>query len=84
MSVTNVAHSAGLAPSTACYHLDVLVKAGLAVRTVRGRKSVYSWSRSRWQLVCASAPTPRTSHHGDGNRLPAPEKEILTVTARPP
>jgi DNA-binding transcriptional ArsR family regulator len=74
LTLTEAARQAGLASSTACYHLSVLVNAGLAVRAVRGRKSVYRWSPHRWQLVCTSARTPRASDHGDGNRPPASDK----------
>jgi len=74
--LTEAAREAGLSPSTACYHLDVLVKAGLVTRTIRGRKSVYRWSPRRWQLVCTTARTPRVSHRAEADRHPASEKEI--------
>jgi DNA-binding transcriptional ArsR family regulator len=56
MSVTNVASAMGLAPSTVSHHLSALVRAGLAVRAVRGREAIYRWSPNRWQLVRTTSP----------------------------
>jgi DNA-binding transcriptional ArsR family regulator len=63
-SLTMAAHTAGLSVSTTAHHLSVLVEAGLAIKTVRGRESIYRWSRNRWQLVCARPPAPTTPEEG--------------------
>ncbi len=76
LPLTEAARRAGLAPSTACHHLAVLVKAGLATRTVRGRKSIYRWSARRWQLVCTRA---QGSHRGHPDRPTAPDKDIIAA-----
>lgn len=56
MSLTNVADDMGLAPSTVSHHLTVLVKAGLATKTVQGREAIYRWSQNRWQLTRVAPP----------------------------
>ena len=60
--LTDAARMIGISPATACYHAHILVAAGLATRTVRGRRVIYGWPRSRWQLVrVRTGPTPATS-----------------------
>lgn len=59
-SVTDTARLTGLAVSTTAFHLDHLVRAGLATKTPRGRKAIYKWTRARWQLVCMRPPAPTT------------------------
>ncbi len=57
-SVTRAAHSVGLAISTTAFHLDHLVRAGLVVKSPRGRECIYRWSRSRWAFTRMSPPAP--------------------------
>jgi DNA-binding transcriptional ArsR family regulator len=57
-SLSDAAAIVGVSPATAHRHLDVLTKAGLVSKTVRGRKSIYRWSRSRWQFVRMSPTAP--------------------------
>jgi DNA-binding transcriptional ArsR family regulator len=49
--MTDAARMVGVSPATASYHLHVLTAAGLATRTVKGRRIIYRLPRSRWQLV---------------------------------
>lgn len=49
--MTDAARVVGISPATASYHLQVLTAAGLATRTVKGRRVFYRWPRSQWQLV---------------------------------
>ena len=59
---TDAARRVGISPATASYHLHVLAAAGLATRMVKGRRVLYKWPCSRWQLVrVATTPTPATS-----------------------
>ena len=55
-SLTETARKMNLSASTTAYHLAILVQAGLATRTVRGRECIYAWSRNRWQLVLERPP----------------------------
>jgi DNA-binding transcriptional ArsR family regulator len=57
-SLTTAAHMIGVSPSTAAFHLDHLVRAGLATKTPRGREAIYKWSPIRWQLVRTTSPAP--------------------------
>jgi DNA-binding transcriptional ArsR family regulator len=50
-SVVEVSRSAGVAPSTAHYHLRVLEHAGLVERHKRGRERVYRWGPHRLSLA---------------------------------
>lgn len=52
MHLGEAAEAAGIAPSTASWHLGQLVAAGLAVRQRRGRRCKYTWGPLRWSLVC--------------------------------
>jgi len=56
--LTTAASMVGVSPATAAHHLAVLMSAGLVTKTVKGRKSIYRWSRSRWQLVRIPPPAP--------------------------
>ena len=58
MPLTTAAATVGVSPATAHHHLDVLVRVGLVSKTVKGRKAVYRWSRSRWQFVRQPPPAP--------------------------
>src|SRR5271166_1275187 len=66
-SLSTAAATVGIAPSTAHRHLDVLVRAGLVVKAVRGRKAIYRWSKSRWAFTRMSPPAstmPSTTAEG--------------------
>ena len=56
LSLTDAAHEAGLAPSTAHHHLVQLVDAGLAVRQRRGRQRIYKWGSTRASLHFEHVP----------------------------
>lgn len=73
--LTDAARMVGISAATACYHAHILVAAGLATRTVRGRRVIYGWPRSRWQLVrvrtgptTATSAVPKRSYGGDVSR----------------
>ena len=51
LCLTEAAAAAGIAPSTASFHLDHLVAAGLATKRRVGRRRVYAWPRWRMELV---------------------------------
>ena len=55
-TLTEVARQANLAVSTAAFHLTQLLDAGLVTKVVKGRRTIYRWSRSRWALVRLAAP----------------------------
>jgi predicted ArsR family transcriptional regulator len=57
-SLSVAAATVGISPATAHAHLVVLQKAGLVSRSVKGRKAIYGWSRSRWQFVRQTPPAP--------------------------
>src|SRR4051794_39801115 len=59
MHLGRAAEAAGIAPSTASWHLGQLVTAGLAVRCRTGRRCIYRWGPLRWSLV-GTAPGPAT------------------------
>jgi DNA-binding transcriptional ArsR family regulator len=56
--LTEAARLSNVSVSTAAHHLSALMAAGLATKTVRGRKAVYRWSRSRWALTRMAPPAP--------------------------
>jgi DNA-binding transcriptional ArsR family regulator len=67
-SVTETAQRVGLAVSTTGFHLDHLVRAGLATKAPRGRQRIYRWSRSRWALARMSPPAaPMTPTEGSAS-----------------
>jgi len=51
MTVTQAAAAIGVAPSTAFYHYEVLVEAGLVKRKGRRRGCRYVWPDHTWDLV---------------------------------
>ncbi len=72
MDVTRIAAAAGISTGTACFHLALLVQAGLLVRRRRGRRSVYSWGPTRCSI---RFEPPATAHTGaDGGRVQAGEQ----------
>jgi len=58
LALTDAAAAVGISPATAHAHLVVLQKAGLVSRSVKGRKVIYGWGRSRWQFVRQTPPAP--------------------------
>jgi DNA-binding transcriptional ArsR family regulator len=50
LSVEEIASLAGVAKSTASYHVGVLQAAGLVKRRRKGHKVIYSWGEARWVL----------------------------------
>src|ERR1700722_834163 len=57
-SLCVAAAAVGVSPATAHHHLDVLTKAGLVSKSLRGRQALYRWSCSRWQFVRMAPPAP--------------------------
>jgi len=58
--VTDVAREMGIAPSTAAFHIAVLVRARLAVRRGKGaRRPTYSWGSLRCSLSFTDATAAR-------------------------
>ena len=60
MNVTEAARRAGLATSTTCFHLAVLLDAGLVERKRKGRTCIYRWGATRCSIHFEPAP-PTTS-----------------------
>jgi DNA-binding transcriptional ArsR family regulator len=57
-TLSDAAATVGISPATAHHHLDVLVRAGLATKTARGRTAIYRWSKSRWAFTRLPPPAP--------------------------
>ncbi len=51
MTVTQAAVAVGVAASTAFYHFEVLIEAGLVKRKGRRRGCRYVWPSHTWDLV---------------------------------
>jgi ArsR family transcriptional regulator len=61
MSVTDLASSSGLVPSTVCHHVKQLVEVGLAVRKRKGRHTFYKWAPTRMSIYFEQAPSSAPS-----------------------
>ncbi len=56
LTLTQAAALVGVRPSTAYYHYEVLIGAGLVRRKGRRRGCRYVWPDERWDLVVREAP----------------------------
>ena len=55
LRLRDVTRAAGIAPSTTCYHLGILLEAGLLTKKRKGCRCVYTLADTRYSLAIETA-----------------------------